>query len=118
MEFSSIYYIAFLIFSALAYYLLPERFRRSALILFSLFFVASGGLTGLSILLCSVVVNYYLGIGISNTETLKPGSDINELLLDPKKRKDMRFDTVFTLFQEAKKAVTGIEEEEDFENPV
>lgn len=56
-------------------------------------------------------------VNITNTETLKPGSDINELLLDPKKRKDMRFDTVFTLFREAKKAVTGIEEEEDFENP-
>lgn len=56
-------------------------------------------------------------VNITNTETLKPGCDINELLLDPKKRKDMRFDTVFTLFQEAKKAVTGIEDDEDFESP-
>lgn len=56
-------------------------------------------------------------VNIANTETIKPGIDINELLMDPKKRKDMRFDSVFTLFQEAKKAVTGMEEEEDFENP-
>jgi hypothetical protein len=57
-------------------------------------------------------------VNITNTETLKPGSDINELLLDPKKRKDMRFDTVFTLFHEAKRAVTGIEDDDgSFENP-
>ncbi len=56
-------------------------------------------------------------VNIANTETIKPGIDINELLMDPKKRRDMRFDSVFTLFQEAKKAVTGMEEEVDFENP-
>ena len=56
-------------------------------------------------------------VNIADTGTLKSGTDINELLMDPKKRKDMKFDSVFTLFQEAKKAVTGIEEDEDFENP-
>ncbi|HEX8278170.1 MAG TPA: hypothetical protein VF540_05720, partial [Segetibacter sp.] len=56
-------------------------------------------------------------VNITNTETLKAGIDINELLLDQKKRKDMRFDSVFTLFYEAKKAVTGIEDEDDFESP-
>jgi hypothetical protein len=57
-------------------------------------------------------------VNIANTETIKPGIDINELLMDPKKRRDMKFDSVFTLFQEAKKAVTGMEEEEEaFENP-
>ncbi len=56
-------------------------------------------------------------VNIADTETLKSGTDINELLMDPKKRKDMKFDAVFTLFQEAKKAVTGIDEDEDFENP-
>lgn len=56
-------------------------------------------------------------VNIINTETLKPGIDINELLLDPKKRKEMRFDSVFTLFKEAKKTITGIEAEEDFEDP-
>jgi len=56
-------------------------------------------------------------VNIINTETLKPGLDINEILMDPGKKKDMRFDTVFALFREAKKAITGIEEEADFENP-
>lgn len=56
-------------------------------------------------------------VNITNTETLKPGIDINELLLDPKKRKEMRFDSVFTLFKEAKKTITGIEENNDFEDP-
>ncbi|MEO5997951.1 MAG: hypothetical protein ABIN89_14490 [Chitinophagaceae bacterium] len=62
-------------------------------------------------------------VNILNTETLKPGIDINDVLLDPKKRKDMKFDTVFDLFQEAKRAVTGIDDvtgttdEADCENP-
>ncbi len=53
-------------------------------------------------------------VNIKNTKTLKPGVDINELLLDPSKLKDMRYDTVFNLFREAKIAITGIEEEDDF----
>lgn len=56
-------------------------------------------------------------VNITNTETLMRGSDINELLMDPKKLKDMKFDILFALFQEAKKAVTGIEDDDDFENP-
>ena len=56
-------------------------------------------------------------VNIINTETLGTGGDINELLIDPKKRKDMRFDSVFALFQEAKKAVTGIEEDDNSEHP-
>ena len=57
-------------------------------------------------------------VNIVNTKTLKSGLDINELLMDPAKKKDMRFDTVFTLFREARKAITGIEDEEDYENPL
>ncbi|MEO6230888.1 MAG: hypothetical protein ABJB11_24630 [Ferruginibacter sp.] len=54
-------------------------------------------------------------VNIKNTNTVKPGIDINELLLDPSKLKDMRYDTVFNLFREAKKAITGIEDgAEDF----
>lgn len=57
-------------------------------------------------------------VNIANTETLRPGVDINEVLMDFKKRRDMRFDSVFTLFQEAKKTLTGVEEEvDDFSNP-
>jgi hypothetical protein len=56
-------------------------------------------------------------VNIANTATLKSGTDVNELLLDPKKRRDMKFDTVYALFGEAKKAVTGIDEEEAPENP-
>jgi hypothetical protein len=56
-------------------------------------------------------------VNIANTATLKSGTDVNELLLDPKKRRDMKFDTVYALFGEAKKAVTGIDEEEESENP-
>jgi hypothetical protein len=46
-------------------------------------------------------------VNIMNTNTLKPGIDINEVLLDPKKRKDMRFDSVFTLFQGGEKSGYG-----------
>jgi hypothetical protein len=38
--------------------------------------------------------------------------------MDPKKRRDMQFDSVFMFFLEVKKVVTGMEEEEEeFENP-
>lgn len=47
---------------------------------------------------------------IKNTRTLKPGTDINEISDDPEKLKDMRYDTVFNLFCEAQKAITGIED--------
>jgi hypothetical protein len=51
-------------------------------------------------------------VNIANTGTVKPGIDFNELLLDPKKFRDMRFDHVFNLFNEAKRAVTGIEDDD------
>jgi hypothetical protein len=58
-------------------------------------------------------------VNVADSGTLKPGTDINELWLDPDKRREMRFDTVFAVFQEAKKSVTGMEEmaEDDFQNP-
>lgn len=52
-------------------------------------------------------------VNIVNTGTVKPGIDFNELLLDPKKFRDMRFDNVFNLFNEAKRAITGMEEDTD-----
>ena len=48
-------------------------------------------------------------VNILFTDTINQGSNVNKLLLDPQKRKDMRFDTVFTLFRKAKLAITGIE---------
>ncbi|MEO8109348.1 MAG: hypothetical protein ABI594_04920 [Ginsengibacter sp.] len=47
---------------------------------------------------------------IKNTRTVKPGTDINELLLDPSKLKEMRHDAVFNLFREAKKTIIGLED--------
>ncbi len=54
-------------------------------------------------------------VNIANTGTLQTATDMNALFLDPKKRKDLRFDAVYTLFQEAKKAITGLEND-DFLN--
>lgn len=53
---------------------------------------------------------------IASKKALVPGSDINELLMDPEKRKAMNFTAVYTLFQEAKKAVTGSMDTDDFLN--
>ena len=44
-------------------------------------------------------------------DTLKPGININTLLLDPEKSKDLRFDNVYNLFHQAKRMIAGIEEE-------
>ncbi|MEO8962920.1 MAG: hypothetical protein ABI325_13625 [Ginsengibacter sp.] len=52
-------------------------------------------------------------VNIKNTKTVKPGIDINELLLDTSKLTDMRYDTVFNLFREAKKAITGQEDDDE-----
>lgn len=46
---------------------------------------------------------------INNTETIKSNPDMNELLLDRIKFKNIRFDYVITLFLEARKAITGLE---------
>jgi hypothetical protein len=51
-------------------------------------------------------------VNIKNTNTLKPGIDIHELLPDSDSLKDLRFDTLFNLFREAKKAITGIEDDD------
>ena len=57
-------------------------------------------------------------VNIADSGTIKQHTDINELWMDLERRKNMRFDTVFRLFQEAKKTVAGIEvvEEDDFKN--
>jgi hypothetical protein len=49
-------------------------------------------------------------VKVKNTKTLRPGIEINELLADPAKLKDMRYDAVFNLFREAKITITGIED--------
>ncbi len=46
-------------------------------------------------------------VSIVNTGTLKNATDMNAVFMDPQKRKNIRLDSVFSLFQEAKKAVTG-----------
>jgi len=59
-------------------------------------------------------------VKIDNKENVKPGIDnkaINELLINPQTLSEMKLNSVYTLFQEAKKAVTGMEDEEEFENP-
>ncbi|HPE75553.1 MAG TPA: hypothetical protein PLC80_05670 [Draconibacterium sp.] len=53
-------------------------------------------------------------VNIKNTNTLKPGIDVRELMSDSNSLKDLRFDTVFNLFREAKKAITGAEDLDDF----
>ncbi len=54
-------------------------------------------------------------VNIKKSDNPKPGDRepiaINSWLSVPENRKDMNFDNVFHLFQEAKKALTGIEEE-------
>jgi hypothetical protein len=52
-------------------------------------------------------------VNIVNTQTLKPGIDINEVITDPAKFKNIRFDNLFVLFNEAKKAITGVDTDVD-----
>jgi hypothetical protein len=52
-------------------------------------------------------------VNIKNTNTLKQGIDVSELLPDSNSLKNLRFDTLFNLFREAKKAITGIEDDDD-----
>lgn len=44
-------------------------------------------------------------VSIGNGQTLRPGTDINEVLMNAESRKRIRFDAVFTIFGEAKKAM-------------
>lgn len=55
--------------------------------------------------------------GIENivfSNTLKPDTVINELMMDKEKRKLLKLDTVFKQFQEAKKIILGNDEKEEF----
>ena len=52
-------------------------------------------------------------VNIKNTNTLKQGIDVSELLPDSNSLKNLRFDTLFNLFREAKKAITGIDDDYD-----
>ena len=51
-------------------------------------------------------------VSIVNTGTLKSATDMNAVFMDPQKRKNIRLDSVFSLFQEAKKAVTRSAEDD------
>jgi hypothetical protein len=58
-------------------------------------------------------------VKIADTGTLKAGTDISEIWMDPEKRKNLRFDIVFAQFQAAKAAVAGLDvpEDDNFQNP-
>ena len=53
-------------------------------------------------------------VNIKNTNTLKPDTDLSDLMLDTNNLKDLRYDALFNLFREAKKAITGIGDDDDY----
>ena len=50
---------------------------------------------------------------ISFSETMRPGSLINEILEDKEKHKKLKLDSVFIQFAEAKKAILGSSDHND-----
>jgi hypothetical protein len=52
---------------------------------------------------------------ITYEQTWKEGDDINQLMLDPNKRRAYNLDSVFLQFQEAKKVLLATDVEEDFD---
>lgn len=67
MVFSSLLFLfRFLPLVLVLYYVLPDRFRNVVLFLFSLFFYAWGEPKYVLIMLCSITVDYFVGLRISS----------------------------------------------------
>ena len=71
MEIKSLHFVLFLPTVVLLYYLLPQRFKWTLLLLSSFIFVGFNSITSLLVLLAAIVVNFFTAKGIYKIDNLK-----------------------------------------------